>query len=92
MLTKLLCRPLSCMVLSPGSLIVAICASVTKFEGLDMAKVTSIEAMLLKTQLHWGGHVFRMEDYRLPMIVLHGQLSTGHRDNGAPRKKGTKPL
>ena len=79
------------MVLSPGSLIVAICALVTNFEGLEIAKVTSIEAMLLKTQLPWGGHVSRIEDYRLPKIVLYGQLSTGNRDNGA-LGKDPKPL
>ena len=48
---------------------------VTNIEVLEMAKVTSIEAMLHKTQL------------RLPKSVLYGELFTGHRDKGAPRKK-----
>ena len=60
---------------------------VNKFEVLEMAMVTSIEAMLLKTQLCWAGHVSKMEDHRLPKIILYGQLSTGHRDKGAPLKK-----
>ena len=60
---------------------------VTNIDVLEMAKVTSIEAMLLKTQLGWAGHVSRMEDHRLPKIVLYGELSTGHRDKGAPRKR-----
>ena len=51
-----------------------------------MAKVTSIQAMLLKTQLRWVGHVSMMKDHRLPKIVLYGELSTGHRDKGAPRR------
>ena len=51
-----------------------------------MAKVTSVEVMLLKTQFHWAGHVSRMEDHRLPTIMLYGELHTGHRDRGTPRK------
>ena len=49
-----------------------------------MAKVTSIEAMLLKTQLRWAGHVSRMEDHRLSKIDLY--YNTGHRDKGTPQK------
>jgi len=52
-----------------------------------MAKVTSIEAMLLKTQLRWAGHVSGMEGYHLPKFVLYGELSTGHHDKGAPWKR-----
>ncbi|XP_076453097.1 uncharacterized protein LOC143288463 isoform X2 [Babylonia areolata] len=47
----------------------------------------SIEAVLLKTQLRWAGHVSRMEDHRLPKIALYGELSTGHRDRVAPKKR-----
>ena len=43
--------------------------------------------MLLKTQLRWAGHVSRMDVHRLPKIVLYGELSTGHRDRGAPKKR-----
>jgi len=59
---------------------------VTNIEVLERAEVNSIEAMLLKTQLRWAGHVSRMEDHRLPKIVLYGELSSGHRDVGAPKK------
>ena len=52
-----------------------------------MANVTSIEAMLLKKQFRWTGHVSRMEDHRLPKVILYGELSTGYRDNGVPRKR-----
>ena len=52
-----------------------------------MAKVTSIEIMLLKIQFRWAGHVSRMEDHRLPKVILYGELSIGHRDKGAARKR-----
>ena len=52
-----------------------------------MAMETSIEAMLLKTQFRWAGHVSRIKDHRLPKIVFYGELSTGHRDEVAPRKR-----
>ena len=42
---------------------------VTNTEVLEMDKVTSIEAMLLKIQLRWVGHVSRMEVHRLPIII-----------------------
>ena len=60
---------------------------VTNVEVLEQAKITSIEAMLLKSQLRWAGHVSRMEDHRLPKIALYGELSTGNRDRGAPKKR-----
>ena len=43
--------------------------------------------MLLKSQLRWAGNVSRMEDHRLPKITMYGELSTGHRDRGAPKKR-----
>ena len=56
---------------------------VTNIDVFEMAQVT----MLLKTQLRWAGHVSRMENHHLPKIVLYGELFTGHRDKGAPRKR-----
>ena len=48
----------------------------------EMAKVTSIAAMLVKTLLRWAGYVSRMEEHRLTKIVLYGELSIGHRGRG----------
>lgn len=59
----------------------------TNSEVLEQAGITSIEAMLLKNQLRWAGHVSRMEDHRLPKIALYGELASGHRDRGAPKKR-----
>ena len=60
---------------------------VTNVEVLEQAETTSIEAMLLKSRLRWAGHVSRMEDYRLPKMALYGELPTGHRNRGAPKKR-----
>ena len=59
---------------------------VTKIEILEMSKVTSVKAMTY-TQLRWAGHVSRMEDHRLPKIVLFGDFFTCLRDKEVPRKK-----
>ena len=60
---------------------------ITNVEVLQQAGITSVEAMVMKTQIRWAGHVSRMEDHRLPKIVLYGELSTGHRDRGAQKKR-----
>ena len=60
---------------------------ITNVEVLEQAEVSRIEAMFLKYQPRWAGHVSRMEDHRLPKIVMFGELSTGYRKRGAPRKR-----
>jgi len=60
---------------------------VTNVEVLEQAMIASIVAMLLKAQLYWAGHVSRMEDHCLPKITLYGELSSGHRHRGAPKKR-----
>lgn len=34
--------------------------------------------MLLKSQLHWAGHIYWMENHHLPKILLYSKLSTGY--------------
>ena len=65
---------------------------VSNVEVLEQAKLTSIEAMLLKSQLRWVGHVSRMEEHRLPKIALYGELSSGHLNIGAPKKRNKDTL
>ncbi|KAJ7396403.1 hypothetical protein BTVI_145489 [Pitangus sulphuratus] len=60
---------------------------VTNASVLEQAAVTSIEAMLLRTQLRWAGHISRMQDYRLPKIVLFDELATGYHKRGAPKRR-----
>ncbi|XP_069778346.1 uncharacterized protein [Narcine bancroftii] len=65
---------------------------ISNIEVLEMAEGDSIESTLLKIKLRWVGHVSRMEDHRLPKIVLYGKLSTSHRDRGDQRRGLKKSL
>ncbi|XP_051627166.1 uncharacterized protein LOC127462545 [Manacus candei] len=60
---------------------------VTNTSVLEQAAITSIEAMLLRTQLRWAGHISRMKDHCLPKILLYGELATGCRKKGAPKRR-----
>ncbi|KAJ7413818.1 hypothetical protein WISP_88156 [Willisornis vidua] len=60
---------------------------VTNVSVLEQAGVTSIKAMLIRTQLHWAGHMSRMEDHHLPEITLYDELATGCRKRGALKKR-----
>ena len=53
---------------------------------LEATKCTSIEAMLIRNQLRWAGHVLRMPEYRLPKQVLFSQLKEGTRTKGGQKK------
>lgn len=54
---------------------------------LNQAQIFSIEALLIKYQLRWTGHVLRMSDERLPKQLLYSELQDGRRNIGAPRKR-----
>ena len=59
-----------------------------KSQVVDQAEITSIEAMLLKSQMtpEWcGGHW-------LLKIAQYGKLSRDYRDRGAPKKLFKDPL
>ena len=86
--TKLLCWPLPWMVPSRGSPAVATCASLSvSTSAASAAETISIETLLLKIQLRWAGRISRLEDHRLPKMVLCRELATGHCDTGAPVKR-----
>lgn len=57
----------------------------TNIEVLERAEII-IEALLLKSQLCWVGLVARIENHRLPKIILYGELSSGHHNVGGPKK------
>ena len=56
-------------------------------EVLKRASLLSTESILLQVQLHWAGHVTRMEDVRVPKAVFLSEPQEGRRDPGAPRKR-----
>ena len=59
---------------------------VTNLQVLDRANAVSIEALLLKAQLRWTGHVIRMNASRMPRQILYGELVRGTRKKGRPKK------
>ena len=58
---------------------------VSNVQILDQADCTSIESLLIKSQLRWTGHVIRMEDNRMPKQLLYGELLNGSRSRGRPK-------
>ncbi len=45
----------------------------------------SVEAILVKSQLRWAGHVVRIPDDRLPKAVMYAELTEGQRKQGGQK-------
>ena len=60
---------------------------ITNAEVLKRSQSTGIEALLIVAQLRWVGHVWRMEDERIPKQLLLGELWKGGRHRGGQRKR-----
>ena len=58
---------------------------VPNIEVLRRCQTTGIEAFLFRHRLRWAGHVMRMDDDRLPRMLLLSELSTGERKVGRPQ-------
>ncbi len=56
-------------------------------EVLTRSNMMSIHTMLMKHQLRWSGHLIRMEDSRIPKQIFYGELQSGKRSRGAPKKR-----
>lgn len=59
----------------------------TNISILNEANSTSIEAMIIKQQLRWSGHIVRMPEHRLPKQIMYSQLKDGQRKLGRPQKR-----
>lgn len=60
---------------------------ISDVEVLQRANTTGIEAMLMKVQLRWAGHVVRMDDKRLPKQVFYSQIKNAKREPGGQKQR-----
>ena len=60
---------------------------VANTEVLRRTQMFGIEALIMRAQLRWVGHVVRMDDTRLPKMVFFSELATGARNLGRPLKR-----
>jgi len=56
-------------------------------EILQRTGCFSIEALIIKRQLRWIGHVIHMPENWLPRKLFYGQLTSGYRSCGGQRKR-----
>ena len=54
-------------------------------EVLNAAGLRSMYTLLRQRRLRWIGHVWRMEDSRIPKFILYGELGSGSRPIGRSR-------
>ena len=58
---------------------------VSNVEVLRRAGLESIETTLAASQLRWAGHLVRMDDSRIPKMLLYGELASGRRKAGGQK-------
>ena len=54
---------------------------------LEESNCLSIEALIIKNQLRWAGHVVRMKDTSIPKQIFYSELSEGSRRVGRQKKR-----
>ena len=60
---------------------------VTNAEVLRRCSITGIEAMIIKSQLRWSGHIARMLIDRIPKQIFYGEVESGQRPRGGQMKR-----
>ena len=60
---------------------------ITNTEILNRVSLPSVEAIIIHHRLRWAGHILRMGPSRLPRIMLYGELATGIRPRGGPKRR-----
>ena len=58
---------------------------VSNTEILSRGNLPSMFTLLRQRRLRWLGHVYRMEDGRIPKDILYGELASGRRSKGRPQ-------
>ena len=59
----------------------------TNTDILSCAGLPTMYTLLRKRRLRWLGHVYRMEDGRIPKEILYGELAAGQRGLGRPQPR-----
>ena len=57
---------------------------VSNAEVLSRANLPCMFTLLRQCRLLWLGHIYRMEDGRVPKDILYGELASGRRSKGRP--------
>ena len=60
---------------------------VTNTEVLERCQTRGIEALIMEVRLRWAGHTARMNDTRIPCMLLFGELEQGTRHVDRPLKR-----
>ena len=58
---------------------------VSNTEVLSLANLPNMFTLLRQRRLRWLGHVYCMEDGRIPKDILYGELASGRRSKGRPQ-------